>query len=175
MLSLQSGDQPTFPQLVRQAHTGPNSLPVRRFFQEAMRVIGIPGDIQIQVLNIVAGILHLGNISFIEAGNYAKVESTDCEWGQVTHVVARARSQQARLLSDCFRVCWLSPCRSSLHPGNRWELCTTVVLSCLSSSLFAGNPPSVHTSCLCLQPFNDGGQLQVFVCVFVCSRARLQP
>ncbi|XP_011617670.1 unconventional myosin-If [Takifugu rubripes] len=44
---------------------------------EAMQVIGIPADTQIQVLNIVAGILHLGNVSFIEAGNYAKVESTD--------------------------------------------------------------------------------------------------
>lgn len=47
--------------------------------QEAMQVIGIPGDIQTQVLQIVAGILHLGNISFIEAGNYGQVESTDCE------------------------------------------------------------------------------------------------
>lgn len=47
--------------------------------QEAMQVIGIPGDIQSQVLQIIAGILHLGNISFIEAGNYAQVESTDCE------------------------------------------------------------------------------------------------
>uniref|UniRef100_A0A672JQQ8 Osteoclast-stimulating factor 1 n=1 Tax=Salarias fasciatus TaxID=181472 RepID=A0A672JQQ8_SALFA len=44
---------------------------------EAMQVIGIPGDIQGQVLQIVAGILHLGNISFIEAGNYGQVESTD--------------------------------------------------------------------------------------------------
>uniref|UniRef100_A0AAX7UHD3 Osteoclast-stimulating factor 1 n=1 Tax=Astatotilapia calliptera TaxID=8154 RepID=A0AAX7UHD3_ASTCA len=44
---------------------------------EAMQVIGIPGDIQTQVLQIVAGILHLGNISFIEAGNYGQVESTD--------------------------------------------------------------------------------------------------
>uniref|UniRef100_A0A673A6E3 Osteoclast-stimulating factor 1 n=1 Tax=Sphaeramia orbicularis TaxID=375764 RepID=A0A673A6E3_9TELE len=43
----------------------------------AMHVIGIPGDIQAQVLQIVAGILHLGNISFIEAGNYGQVESTD--------------------------------------------------------------------------------------------------
>lgn len=48
--------------------------------QEAMQVIGIPGDHQTQVLQIVGGILHLGNISFIEAGNYGKVESTDCEW-----------------------------------------------------------------------------------------------
>lgn len=47
--------------------------------QEAMQVIGIPGDIQTQVLQIVTGILHLGNISFIEVGNYGQVESTDCE------------------------------------------------------------------------------------------------
>ncbi|KAG7513689.1 hypothetical protein JOB18_014313 [Solea senegalensis] len=44
---------------------------------EAMQVIGIPGDIQAQVLQIIAGILHMGNISFIEAGNYGQVESTD--------------------------------------------------------------------------------------------------
>uniref|UniRef100_A0A3Q3G356 Osteoclast-stimulating factor 1 n=1 Tax=Kryptolebias marmoratus TaxID=37003 RepID=A0A3Q3G356_KRYMA len=44
---------------------------------EAMQVIGIPGDIQAQVLQITAGILHLGNISFIEAGNYGQVESID--------------------------------------------------------------------------------------------------
>lgn len=44
-----------------------------------MQVIGIPADIQTQVLQIIAGILHLGNISFIEAGNYAQVESTDRE------------------------------------------------------------------------------------------------
>uniref|UniRef100_A0A3Q3KII3 Osteoclast-stimulating factor 1 n=1 Tax=Monopterus albus TaxID=43700 RepID=A0A3Q3KII3_MONAL len=44
---------------------------------EAMQVIGIPGDIQAQVLQIAAGILHLGNISFIEAGNYGQVESMD--------------------------------------------------------------------------------------------------
>ncbi|KAL2090187.1 hypothetical protein ACEWY4_014875 [Coilia grayii] len=44
---------------------------------EAMQVIGIPGENQMQVLQISAGILHLGNISFIEQGNYAQVESTD--------------------------------------------------------------------------------------------------
>lgn len=48
-------------------------------------MIGIPGDIQTQVLQIVAGILHLGNISFIEAGNYGQVESTDCECNTHTH------------------------------------------------------------------------------------------
>ncbi|XP_060788496.1 unconventional myosin-If isoform X2 [Neoarius graeffei] len=44
---------------------------------EAMQVIGIPGENQMQVLQIVAGILHLGNISFIEVGNYGQVESID--------------------------------------------------------------------------------------------------
>ncbi|CAB1324287.1 unnamed protein product, partial [Coregonus sp. 'balchen'] len=44
---------------------------------EAMNVIGIPEAYQAQGLQIIAGILHLGNISFIEAGNYGQVESTD--------------------------------------------------------------------------------------------------
>ncbi|KAF4110087.1 unconventional myosin-If [Onychostoma macrolepis] len=44
---------------------------------EAMQVIGIPEVFQRQALQIVAGILHLGAVNFIEAGNYAQVESTD--------------------------------------------------------------------------------------------------
>ncbi|XP_075944400.1 unconventional myosin-If [Anarhichas minor] len=56
---------------------GTNDSKDFRETMEAMQVIGIPGDIQTQVLQIVAGILHLGNISFIEAGNYGQVESTD--------------------------------------------------------------------------------------------------
>ncbi|XP_041087041.1 unconventional myosin-If-like isoform X1 [Polyodon spathula] len=44
---------------------------------EAMDVIGISQADQTQVLQIVAGILHLGNICFIEVGNYGQVESTD--------------------------------------------------------------------------------------------------
>ncbi|XP_072457027.1 unconventional myosin-If isoform X2 [Notamacropus eugenii] len=44
---------------------------------DAMQVIGIPPNVQQLVLQIVAGILHLGNISFCEEGNYARVESTD--------------------------------------------------------------------------------------------------
>uniref|UniRef100_A0A674B758 Osteoclast-stimulating factor 1 n=1 Tax=Salmo trutta TaxID=8032 RepID=A0A674B758_SALTR len=47
------------------------------YYQEAMHVIGIPEAHQAQALQIIAGILHLGNISFIEAGNYGQVESTD--------------------------------------------------------------------------------------------------
>uniref|UniRef100_A0A671Y872 Osteoclast-stimulating factor 1 n=1 Tax=Sparus aurata TaxID=8175 RepID=A0A671Y872_SPAAU len=46
-------------------------------FQEtvhAMDVIGISAEDRAMVLQIVAGVLHLGNISFREAGNYAAVE-----------------------------------------------------------------------------------------------------
>uniref|UniRef100_A0A674EPC7 Osteoclast-stimulating factor 1 n=1 Tax=Salmo trutta TaxID=8032 RepID=A0A674EPC7_SALTR len=46
-------------------------------FQEtmhAMEVIGISGEDRGLVLQIVAGVLHLGNINFREAGNYAAVE-----------------------------------------------------------------------------------------------------
>ncbi|NXX41193.1 MYO1F protein, partial [Tricholaema leucomelas] len=43
----------------------------------AMQVIGIRGEDQQLVLQIVAGILHLGNVSFREEGNYARVENHD--------------------------------------------------------------------------------------------------
>ncbi|XP_074522554.1 unconventional myosin-Ie isoform X1 [Halichoeres trimaculatus] len=49
-------------------------------FQEtmhAMDVIGISADDSSMVLQIVAGVLHLGNITFKEAGNYAAVESEE--------------------------------------------------------------------------------------------------
>lgn len=44
-----------------------------------MEVIGISAEDRAMVLQIVAGVLHLGNISFKEAGNYAAVESEECE------------------------------------------------------------------------------------------------
>ncbi|KAK1891318.1 Unconventional myosin-Ie, partial [Dissostichus eleginoides] len=49
-------------------------------FQEtthAMDVIGISSENNSMVLQIVAGVLHLGNITFKEAGNYAAVESEE--------------------------------------------------------------------------------------------------
>ncbi|XP_043934508.1 unconventional myosin-Ie isoform X2 [Protopterus annectens] len=52
----------------------------RRDFKEtvhAMNVIGIFASEQEMVFQIAAGILHLGNISFVEAGNYAAVESEE--------------------------------------------------------------------------------------------------
>lgn len=32
------------------------------------------------VLQIVAGVLHVGNLTFRESGNYAAVESEECKW-----------------------------------------------------------------------------------------------
>ncbi len=43
-----------------------------------MDVIGISAIDRSLVLQIVAGVLHLGNISFKEAGNYAAVENDEC-------------------------------------------------------------------------------------------------
>ncbi|XP_069041225.1 myosin IEb [Lepisosteus oculatus] len=43
----------------------------------AMTVVGLSPDDQATVLQLVAGILHLGNITFQEQGNYAVVESED--------------------------------------------------------------------------------------------------
>ncbi|XP_033123994.1 unconventional myosin-Ie-like [Anneissia japonica] len=43
----------------------------------AMNVIGIPEDDQDNVLSCVAGVLHLGNIMFVENGNYAAVENDE--------------------------------------------------------------------------------------------------
>ncbi|XP_068426002.1 myosin IEb [Clinocottus analis] len=44
---------------------------------EAMSVVGLSVEEQDSVLQLVAGILHLGNISFREENNYAVVESQD--------------------------------------------------------------------------------------------------
>uniref|UniRef100_A0A8C4R7U3 Myosin IE n=1 Tax=Eptatretus burgeri TaxID=7764 RepID=A0A8C4R7U3_EPTBU len=52
----------------------------KKDFEDTMRampVIGISEEDQSMVLQIVAGVLHLGNINFYEAGNYAAVENED--------------------------------------------------------------------------------------------------
>ena len=42
-----------------------------------MAVMDISSENQFDILSIVAGILHLGNISFVENGNYAQVEDAE--------------------------------------------------------------------------------------------------
>ncbi|NXG55678.1 MYO1F protein, partial [Hemiprocne comata] len=68
MVSVQEGESPTPARLGLTGSLCP---------QNAMQVIGIRGEDQQLVLQIVAGILHLGNISFREEGNYAQVENAD--------------------------------------------------------------------------------------------------
>ena len=49
------------------------------YIQHAMEVMGIMEETQNNILNIVAGILHLGNIAFAEDGNYAIPEDDGCK------------------------------------------------------------------------------------------------
>ena len=44
-----------------------------------MDVMGMSMDDKDSVLGLVAGILHLGNISFTENGNYAEIEDQGCK------------------------------------------------------------------------------------------------
>lgn len=44
-----------------------------------MGVMGMSENVQYDVMQLVAGLLHMGNISFFEQGNYAKISSDDCE------------------------------------------------------------------------------------------------
>ena len=45
-----------------------------------MEVIGIPEGVQLDVLRLVAAILHIGNINFEErSDNFARVANDDCE------------------------------------------------------------------------------------------------
>jgi len=43
-----------------------------------MSVMDINEDNQYSILSIVAGILHLGNIDFVEHGNYATIQDPQC-------------------------------------------------------------------------------------------------
>ena len=51
-----------------------------------MDVIGITDEDQGSVLQIVAGVLHLGNICFDEQGNYAVPSDDECKYLQLTTV-----------------------------------------------------------------------------------------
>ena len=49
-------------------------------FQHAMSVMGISEDDQYNVMCIVAGILHMGNITFTEQNNYAAIANDECKF-----------------------------------------------------------------------------------------------
>lgn len=43
-----------------------------------MGVVGIPPEVQREILNIIAAMLHIGNIKFVESKNYAAVSDSKC-------------------------------------------------------------------------------------------------
>jgi len=43
-----------------------------------MSVMGISSDLQNYALMIVAGVLHIGNIDFVEKNNYAEIANRQC-------------------------------------------------------------------------------------------------
>ena len=43
-----------------------------------MHVVGIGEQQQMAILQLVAAVLHIGNISFVEHKNYASVANDDC-------------------------------------------------------------------------------------------------
>jgi myosin-1 len=42
-----------------------------------MNVMGLTDQQQSNILQVVAGILHLGNVMFIEKGNYSEIQNHD--------------------------------------------------------------------------------------------------
>ena len=64
-----------------------------------MSVMNINDTDQYNILQIVAGILHLGNISFIESGNYAAVANQECKFIMFNSLHLRSTVHSEKLLS----------------------------------------------------------------------------
>ena len=45
-----------------------------------MQVVGLDEDCRDDIVSVVAGILHLGNITFVEKGNYAAIADPGCKF-----------------------------------------------------------------------------------------------
>lgn len=112
-----------------------------------MSVVGLSVEDQDSVLQLVAGILHLGNISFREENNYAVVESQDCKRVHTVHTVLhsthsscngvqmKVRCSRCSSLREVLRVqCW------SVSFGGL-ALCQMMIISvCLCLPLSPGVP-----------------------------------
>jgi len=72
----------------------------------AMSVMGITEENQYHVLSIVAGIMHLGNITFREQGNYAAVENQDFLQFPAYLLGIRPESLQVKLTSRTMDSKW---------------------------------------------------------------------
>ena len=49
-----------------------------------MQVVGLDEVCREDILSVVAGILHLGNITFVEQGNYAAIADPGCKYHNYT-------------------------------------------------------------------------------------------
>uniref|UniRef100_A0A8C9T0K9 Osteoclast-stimulating factor 1 n=1 Tax=Scleropages formosus TaxID=113540 RepID=A0A8C9T0K9_SCLFO len=102
---------------------------------EAMHVIGIAEADQTQVLQIVAGILHLGNINFVEAGNCGQVESTDLLAFPAYLLGINANRLQEKLTSRKMDSKWGGKSESINVTLNREQACYT--RDALAKALYA--------------------------------------
>ncbi|KAL4634760.1 unconventional myosin-If-like [Arapaima gigas] len=102
---------------------------------EAMHVIGISEACQVQVLQIVAGILHLGNINFVEQGNYGQVESTDLLAFPAYLLGIDANRLQEKLTSRKMDSKWAGKSESIHVTLNREQACYT--RDALAKALYA--------------------------------------
>jgi len=81
-----------------------------------MNVMGLDADGINDILTVVAGILHLGNISFVEQGNYAVPEDDGCMHA-LTYVASS--SMNALCSSTISRFSSWSRSRSSKGKANQ--------------------------------------------------------
>jgi len=64
-----------------------------------MSVMGLSSELQQYALMIVAGVLHLGNIDFVERNNYAEIANKQCQ--SVTIALCRLYKS----LTDSVKLC----------------------------------------------------------------------
>jgi hypothetical protein len=48
-----------------------------------MNVMGLTDQEQSYILQVVAGILHLGNVTFVEKGNYSEIQDCNGEYSYI--------------------------------------------------------------------------------------------
>jgi len=65
--------------------------------QHAMQVVGLDDQTREDILSLVAGILHLGNIAFVENGNYAAIADPGCKLYTVLWLISASRKQFLRV------------------------------------------------------------------------------
>ena len=84
-----------------------------------MTVMGLSSDIQQHVLHIVAGVLHLGNIDFVEKNNYADIANRQCTYAvpssHCQFTLRRDATVQSRRVGRCELLLVATTGRPPLH------------------------------------------------------------